>query len=442
MLNTDLHKSQLGLTGHNAGKKRVKKMSRPEFLNNLRNIDNTEALSRDYLSVIYDSIEAHPISMHRTIECESRHGPGGSGEIRSSIYISGVAPVRGADSDDLTSMIKSLIRSVKPAQELLRGLAIHEHPFLDVSNYDFSQTRRGNAFVPRDFVWTALRYTWHHFLAIVNSTLETAHLDPTGLGLCLDVLEYAICATICLDMTMERSAFVAQLSRVKFFSRNRSVEEKGDGNGQIPTPHDFHHQEVAHEGHQHDEWVHELHIACSDPKDDKAKIGAVDQMAEMIGDIRSSLCIDSRLQREMTGITRRIRNGEILLNDPTRSFLREGDMVKRSSRSGRSVHYHFFLFTDKLIYGHLSSSGDYKVHEELPLHLMKITDSALDGSIRNSKMKVCFHIQHPRKSFFALAPSEDSKKTWMKDINMAIKKDVERKARLEGARLASAAKST
>jgi len=427
MLNTDLHKSQMGGTGGSSSgrSKQRKKMSRAEFINNLRDVNNSEEFSRDYLSTIYDSIEAHPIVIYHQLN-DSRHGKTAA---KDSVYISGVAPV-SSDGNDLTAMIKSLIRSVKPSQELLRGLAIHEHPFHDISSYEHGKASGDSrSVVPKDLVWTALRYTWHHFLSIVNSTLETAHLDPKGLESCLDVLKYSICATICLNMTMESSAFITQLSRVKFFNQNRGIDESDNRAGR--------------DAYRNDEWFDELEKACTEPSDDACKIQAVDQVSGMIDDLRSSLQIDSRQKKEMAHVSRRIRNGEILLNDPTRFFIREGDLTKRGNRTGRSVKYHFFLFSDMLVYAHKSSSsGEYKTHEELPLHLMKITDYALDGMTGHSRMKGSFLIQHPRKSFLVAAPSGELKNSWMRDINSAIKKDVERKAQMEGARLASAVKGT
>ena len=156
----------------------------------------------------------------------------------------------------------------------------------------------------------------------------------------------------------------------------------------------------------------------------------------MIRDIHMSLHTDSKLRRDMKRVACRIRKGELLLNDPSRSFIKEGDLVKRANTSGRNAKYRFFLFSDVLVYAHKSSAGDYKIHEELPLYLLKITDK-FTGAAR--KTNRAFHIRHPRKSFMVFAVDETTKISWMEAINEAVSKDTERKARLEGARLASAA---
>ena len=78
----------------------------------------------------------------------------------------------------------------------------------------------------------------------------------------------------------------------------------------------------------------------------------------------------------------------------------------------------------------------YKIHEELPLHLIKIT---ADFTGTGRKTNRAFRIHHPQKSFTVFAEDEDSKSEWMKKITSAVRREVERKARVEGARLASAA---
>jgi hypothetical protein len=139
----------------------------------------------------------------------------------------------------------------------------------------------------------------------------------------------------------------------------------------------------------------------------------------------------------MKQVASRIRNGEILLNDPSRAFVREGDLTKKHQLAGRSSTYRFFLFSDVLVYAHKSAQGDYKVHEELPLHLMKVED--YDNTVTNKSRKSSFHIHHPNKSFLVVAASPTEKQWWVDDIRDSIKKEVKRKARMEGARKAASA---
>mgnify|MGYP001414030510 CR=1 FL=1 len=210
MLNTDLHSTGVSGTGASARRQR-KKMTKSEFLNNLRGVESSEDLSRDYLSAIYDSIEFHAIEIYVTPNARGTLSIR-SGSTEKSRYSSSFAASRAVEAgdegpnEDLTTMIKAIIGNVKPAQELLRGVAVHRHPFLTIADYDYGRTDvTNNLIIPRELVCTAVGVTWHHFHLIINNTLDTAHLDSKGLESCLDVLKYALCATICLDMPTERA---------------------------------------------------------------------------------------------------------------------------------------------------------------------------------------------------------------------------------------------
>lgn len=130
-------------------------------------------------------------------------------------------------------------------------------------------------------------------------------------------------------------------------------------------------------------------------------------------------------------VANRIRNGEVLLNDPSRIFVREGDLIKRHQLAGRSSTYRFFLFSDVLVYAHKSSQGDYVVHEELPLHLMKIEDIGIQLKSKQHS----FFIHHPNKSFTVITSGKAEKQLWMEDIRNSINNEISRKAKVEAARL-------
>ena len=58
MLNTDLHRAST-----DQGKKKRKKMTKEEFINNLRGIDQGQNIDKDYLTMMYDNIASYPIEM-------------------------------------------------------------------------------------------------------------------------------------------------------------------------------------------------------------------------------------------------------------------------------------------------------------------------------------------------------------------------------------------
>lgn len=430
MLNTDLHKTSMFAAppGQSAPKqKQRKKMTKQEFLNNLRGVDNSEDLSKDYLSDIYDSIEANPIAIYRSNENPTFHdGTSGAKTLKFSSNEFGHI-IQG--NTDLAGMLKHLLKNVKLCEELLRGLSSHEHPYLTLKNQTEDKKSR-KQMLPEELVHSAFSSTWHHFHGTINSALDSAHLDPKGLENCLDVLMYALCTTICLDMTVERNAFATQLVRVKYFRENRGLEEE--------TTKQFRSEKSLrtrdHLDFKHDSWFMRIEKAV-ESYNDNAKVTALDEVDTMFQKLHASLQVDSTFKRQMMIVSQRICNGQILLNDPTRYFVKDGELVKRCNRTGRSVKYTFFLFSDVLVYARKSGSM-FRIHGELPLHLMKIMD--LSTGSEKKKHSRSFHLIHPRKSFVVFAKTEDEKGDWLKTINIAIGREVRRKARIEGARQASA----
>ena len=93
---------------------------------------------------------------------------------------------------------------------------------------------------------------------------------------------------------------------------------------------------------------------------------------------------------------------------------------------------HFFLFSNVLVYAQKSNRGDYKVHEELPWHLMKIEDAPSIAK-QNS-----FHIHHPNKSFIVMANDSAEKQQWTEAINDSIRRELKRKAKIEKSRIEAA----
>lgn len=434
MLNTDLHKTSMFAAppGQNASKqKQRKKMTKPEFLNNLRGVDNSEDLSKEYLSAIYDSIAANPIAIYRSNDNPTfQDGANGSKTIKFASSEYGHV-IQG--NTDLAGMLKHFFKNVKICEELLRGLASHEHPYLSLRNRTDTKKSR-NHMVPEDLVRSAFGSAWHHFHGTINSALDSAHLDPKGLENCLDVLMYSLCATICLDLSVERNAFASQLVRVKYFRENRGLEEeqakptmkKQGSKTRVQNHLDF----------KHDSWFIRIEKAA-ESYHENAKVTALDEVDTMFKKLHASLQVDSTLKKEMIKVARKILNGQILLNDPTRYFVKEGELAKKCNRTGRNVKYTFFLFSDVLVYAQ-KNSGMFKIHGELPLHLMKIMDLSNGMNMKNTKQSRSLHLIHPRKSFVVFAKSAEEKSMWLETINTAIGREVKRKARIEGARQASA----
>ena len=365
MLNTDLHKS------HSGKGKAPKKMTKQEFINNLRGVDAGIDKSRNYIYSIYDSIESSPIAIsHSSSQSQRSHSEQGLTRL----------PFK---DQTLAASLQTWVKSVKPAQELLRTVAVHH----TVGDWHDGETSM------QDLTSQVFGANWHHIHGAINAAIDNAHLDISGLDCCIDVLEHSLCTASYLDMKVERSAFSKLLGRVNRFNDYKVKKEARE------------------------------RIASS--------LEDVNQVRRLTQSLHQSLSVDDKKVEVMKQVASRIRNGSILLNNGSRTFVREGDLVKRHQLAGRSSTYRFFLFSDVLLYGHKSSQGDYKVHEEMPLHLMKVQDG------ENSKMN-SFHIHHPNKSFLVVASSKAEKQQWIGDINYAIIQEVKRKAKIEKSRIEAA----
>jgi len=386
MLNTDLHKPSTGPT-----KTVRKKMTKAEFINNLRGAEQGEEIPKDYLVNLFDSIEANPIELHDDKSDSSKSG------------------------DRNNAALQDMLNNVRTADSVLRGLAVHDFHFATID--DFVNGLEYNVQdALGDLTRSCVSKTWHQWHGVINTGLETAHLDPSGMEPSVDILLYALCLTVCLDMATERAAFLKQLGRLKAF------EERRQGRW-VST--------AEHESYQDEDWYIEIEKACLGTQD--RKLWALRTIREWMLSLKAALQVDVRTKLNMSSIARQIKDGDFLLQDPARSFLRDGHLLKKSSRTGRSTSYRFFLFSDVLLYASQDPDGCYKIHEELPLHLLKVIDW-FPPSQKNRN--IMFEINHPRKSFFVVCPSPKDRKSWVKDIKAAVTLEMDRKMKVEAARMA------
>jgi len=179
-------------------------------------------------------------------------------------------------------------------------------------------------------------------------------------------------------------------------------------------------KKYAMEGrYKHDSWYVKLDAAS---KSSETTMDAIEQVYHLAKKIRATIHADSRTTKSLNKILCKIRNGQVLLSgdDTMRAFICEGDLVKRCRT----------WFTDRLVYAHQSTKGDYKVHAELPLDVVKLVVNFPHVVPRKAvtSTALMFQIVHPKKSFWVIAPDFDSKKKWIDDISTAIKKFTGREA--------------
>jgi hypothetical protein len=386
MLNTDLHKAD------STSRKTLKKMSKVEFINNLRGAAVNEGVAKEYLSIIYDSIEANPIAMHTTPDTAAKA------------------------KESQNQSLDDILNNVGVADSLLRGLAVHEFKFATIDDFvDCLEYHDQHAL--SDLTRSCVAKTWHQWHGALNTCLENAHLDPQGMEPAVDILLYALAITVCLNMPMERSAFLSQLVRLRAF------EERRQGRWVSPP---------NTNNHRDEQWYLELEEASSGCIDQK--LWALSKIHDWIQSLKAALRVDVRYKVEMTEAVAELVDADFLLQDPARAFLQSGNLLKKSGRTGRTTMYRFYLFSDVLLYASKTSDGRYKIHEELPAHLMKVVDW-FPPSQKNRK--VMFEIHHPRKTFQVICFSEESRKSWVENIRAAILVEMERKMVMEAARLSA-----
>jgi hypothetical protein len=403
MLNTDLHKQPVS-TKSRSGKNR-KRMTKPEFLNNLRDVAKDDSLNQEHLSAIYDSVEANPIELH----------PDDSSDLHHIDTSSNTSSIRNlSPHDNLGKNLEGLLKNVKKSEELLRGLSIHEHRYYTIENYvEFMSCAPLEGLL--DLSQSAFLCSFHQFDCLIKASIKIAHLDPIAVTLCLPLLRHCLCATICLDMMREFRLFSFYLAMIKNMAENKSTNKTT-----ITGMTSF----------QTEEWFNDLRAAL----EDHDKVATLKQVDCLVDELEVRLKVDTAVRKQMARVVRRIREGQFLLTDPTRTFVQEGNLLKKSHRVGGSnTHYHFFLFSDLLIYAKPCATsttttttvtmtpGDesnFVIHEVLSLPTMKVVDWYPRAKKHTDRS---FTIHHPRKSFTVVCDSVDERKHWVDAIRNCIR---------------------
>jgi hypothetical protein len=390
MLNTDLHK-----VSHQGSKLRSrrmqKKMTKPEFLNNLRGVAKDDELSQDYLSTIYDSVEARPIELFEDSNLPVL-------EIKTSNSF-----IEVSTQKDLGKLLKSIVKNVKKSEELLRGLSVHDFCFYTIEDYgDYMSCSKREALV--DLTHSAFSSTWRFFHELIKTTVKNAHLDPQALLLSLELLTHCLCTAICLDMSKELEFFLQLLASFKMIAEKSTIP--------VTT-------------RQVREWFSDLRSALADVD----RVSALEQVMELTDELEERLKLDSEVRNKIILIVRKIRDGQFLLHDPMRYFMKEGTLVKRSHRLSRSSSkYQFFLFSDLLLYCKLANieGTEFIIQETFALHLMKI----VDWYPNSNKSDKNFTVHHPRKSFTVVCSTVKERKEWVGALRHAINEALRRASML------------
>lgn len=366
MLNTDLHKAT-----HRS--RASKKMTKAEFVINVKGVvgDRGENVT-EFLNSIYDSVADCPITLN---------------DEKSS----------NLPSSDDESTMDYMLRNVRSADSLLRGLAVHDYKFATISDYAETFDCHYNHALC-DLTKSCVLKTWHHWHCAINTSIELDQVDPESMEPSIELLLFALVVTTCLKLPMERSAFLLQLGRLRELSSKTSEIDRSPLVDYREQP-----------------WFKDLCTSLNGSLD--SKISALSTIRQWSQAAFSSAALKIQRKVQLMNVVAEIKNGNYLLDVPDRYYIRHGDLVKKSSRTGKLSKYKFFLFSDLLLYGSLESGNHCKIHEELSLHSMKIIDWFPTSQRSRSVM---FEIVHPRKTFQVICATEDERKSWVLSVRKAI----------------------
>jgi brefeldin A-inhibited guanine nucleotide-exchange protein len=425
LLNTDLHKAADVASTANKKRQKKKRMSKAEFMNNLRGVSKGCDIDREYLSSIFDSIEAQPIVFNRQDETETSE---------SKVE---------TDSDDLKKCIEGMSDNANSADALLRGLSTHEYRYISIQEHALSSSLQVDRLHAVHAVNSAtlniirefFNKTWHQYHGLINSSLKIAHLDHKAMESCIDLLKFALFLTIVHDTPMERVAFLDQLGRFRKFNAYRT----GTNHTSIKVE--------DQETFKNEGWYKCIaEISCDKSSIDhgNSQLNALKMLDDVVNGLGITIASDFVGKKILRDAVRQLENSEYLLNDPNRKFLRQGDLLKRSNKTGRFVEYRFFLFSDALVYAKKivsfegsSTPSKFRIHEELPLILMKVLDW-FPPEMKKDTSQRAFQIYHPRKTFLVLCNTHDDRKSWVNDIRRAIDVELQHKVATAAARKAAA----
>eukprot|EP00602_Paraphysomonas_sp_CaronLab_P009335 CAMPEP_0185037178 /NCGR_PEP_ID=MMETSP1103-20130426/31197_1 /TAXON_ID=36769 /ORGANISM="Paraphysomonas bandaiensis, Strain Caron Lab Isolate" /LENGTH=1936 /DNA_ID=CAMNT_0027575031 /DNA_START=65 /DNA_END=5872 /DNA_ORIENTATION=- len=377
MLNTDLHRANLDK------KKSAKKMTKVDFIKNLRGCDQGNDIDPEYLGRVYDDIAANRIEM-----AVDKPGDDATKALKE------VADKESTVTDPETHKlyVTELLRNLRNYEDLLRSLSPYTHKFY-IMGVDIS--------ISMELVSFMFESVWHHFHAIVDGLLTKISNEENVIFSALDVLCNALTSCIFLDLKVEKLAFATQLARFRHICEMAEASDGPSAGKSLQTGASF-----ASGAFRKEKWF--MSVEQSTAETAITAIAEVHGIIVLLKDV-VRLCA----RREATKLVFARIEKKANLKDSNRFFIMEGDLRKKS-RTGKYSLYRFFLFSDMLVYAHQGFS-EYKVHGQLDLE-----NTTLDGYVKDDASNCSFYVNNPKKSFVVMAESHAEKQMWFRSINDAI----------------------
>ena len=150
--------------------------------------------------------------------------------------------------------------------------------------------------ISNELISSTVEACFHHFHGIIAAILDASEFDLQSVLATLDILKNSLCASVFLDMKIERQAFATQLARVKYI---KDEQEGGQTEGMDAG---FY---IVSGEHKKEEWFVEMERACETGEGIETTIGNIHLL---IVDLRASMH-DSRKRKELKTVCSRIQGG-------------------------------------------------------------------------------------------------------------------------------------
>eukprot|EP01032_Pedospumella_encystans_P009092 gene9092-10735_t len=369
ILNTDLNNVNLDKKG-----KKRQRMSKEDFFKQLRGCDDGNDIDKEYLTRIYDNIAAQAIELKVTSP-DAKISDDTCFVSNPQYYsAAGVSPeVRAVEEK---KFVHEMCSSLRDSEDLLRSLSTSSFLFVDTK-------------ISLDLVSFMYESVWFHFHTIAEALLNAATSDMFVKITALDILSHALTCAIFLDLKVERMTLAGLLNT--FLNKCESLPHVSHVKRSPKIP--------------DNSWYEDVENAY--PSTALETISKLHHLFVYIKDMLQESENYENTRQVADKLDKKVRIMEM-----NSFFVRQGDLAKLS-KTKRSTMYRFFLFSDELIYAHLSR-GVYVVHEELPLLEMSVEDNPNDPSMCS------FFIEHPTKSFQVIAESPSARQYWIRDIGQTI----------------------
>jgi len=412
MLNTDLH---------NPNVRAKKRMTPEQFVKQISYIENGERISQEFALSLYQSIarkEIRPAS-EKTLEesgldtfkekvVHSEQETLSSANATANNNNNNRREIRSEDSSETKRDAghqgpnEATLRARTAGDSILTrqkaNLVFQKKLGIAVADMEISMGVMLGTWKPYhtsitlDSVRVMFEIVWVHFFSVVTKILEDPKMFALdAVSLALDVLNHCICTSLFLGMEEERKGFAMLLAKVHYLYTNNSDQ---NSLGVLQGEH-----------LNNNKWYEDVMSASCDSEN---LIEVINDVHQLTASMKAKI-EDRRRHEGLLQIQKKFDSGAAII-EAGRKFVRDASLLKKSRNKWKK--YHFFLFSDVLIYASRSmTSNKYSIHQMLKLHTMQV---------RECKYAKSFEIRHPKKSFIVQAHSETDKENWVRDIRNEV----------------------